>query len=302
MTVAELYPMAAPAVIIDIELLGPFRVRSDGHDIPLTPTQELVLLVLTVADGHPVDKHTLQRRVFDREPDQRTEQNLRRQIADLRDKLGSASARGVPGATIIVTGKLGAYTAYRLNLDLTHIDAHTFEQQVAAGTAALHTGCQADAAARFQAADALWRSDPLPNLSGRPFTAGWASRLSNWRQAAVRGHAEALIRLGRHREAIPPLHSLTVGRPGDSGLWQLLVVALYADRRDGDAARTLHNAITAFRDEGLDPSFFRQLQHEVLSLSLPRDGSRALDALGLARRPAPPDARPELTAGAANMI
>jgi hypothetical protein len=43
------YPITAPAAIIGIDLLGPFRVRGDGRDIPLTPTQELVLLGLAVA-------------------------------------------------------------------------------------------------------------------------------------------------------------------------------------------------------------------------------------------------------------
>jgi DNA-binding SARP family transcriptional activator len=276
--------------MIDVGVLGTLHVRRDGRELVLTPTQVLVLLVLAIAGGHPVAKHTLQRRVYDREPDRRTEQNLRRHVKDLRDKLCEGLMPHSTGTAVIVTTKLGSQTAYRLDRAAVRMDAPRFEQHVTAGCAALRAGRCAEAAAHFQDAQALWRGDPLADVADHAFAASWITRLRSWHRIAVSGHAEAFIRLGRHREVIPALQDCTAAYPSDGWLWQLLIIALYADLRDGDAARALRDAIDAFRSEGLDPRFFGQLQHGVLTLTLPRDGNLAVGALASAASPAPPDA------------
>ena len=271
---------------IDIHILGPLLVRRDGEQIALTPTQALVLLVLLNASGQPVSKYSLQRRVYDREPDRRTDQTLRQHVKDLRDTLAADTTQGHRARTI-VTMRLGGHTAYAINPALVRVDAHPFEQRVADGAAAIHARRWAVAALHFDTADSLWRGDPLPDAADRPFAATWITRLKNWRRISVSGHAESLIRLGRYREVIPDLHAHAARFPGDSWLWRLLVTAEYLDGRDGDATRTLRNAIAAFHDEGLDPGCFRQLQHGVLTLTLPRNGSLALDFDDIPDRPSP---------------
>jgi DNA-binding SARP family transcriptional activator len=280
--------------MIDVGVLGTLHVRRDGRELVLTPTQVLVLLVLAIAGGHPVAKHTLQRRVYDREPDRRTEQNLRRHVKDLRDRLCEGllpygSGPGT-GSAVIVTTRLGSQTAYRLDPHAVRMDAPRFEQHVTAGCAALRAGHCAEAATYFQDAQDLWRGDPLADVADHAFAASWITRLQSWHRIAVCGHAEAFIRLGRHREAIPALQASTAAHPSDGWLWQLLAIALYADLRDGDAAHALRDAIDAFRSEGLDPRFFSQLHHGILTLTLPRDANQALDTLASAKHPASPDA------------
>jgi len=281
------HPTSAPATI-DIHILGPLLVRRGGQRIALTRTQALVLLILLSAVGQPVSKYSLQRRVYDREPDRGTDQTMRRHVKDLRDTLAAGAPRG-HGARAIMTTMLGGHAAYCVDPTLVSVDAHHFEQHVADGAAALHARRWAEAAFEFQIADSLWRSDPLPDVADRPFAATWITGLRNWRRISISGYAESFIRLGRHREIIPALHTHAARFPGDSRLWRLLVIAEYADGRDGDATQTLRDAIAAFHDEGLDPSCFWQLQHAVLTLALPRNGSLALDFEDTPCRPTPPN-------------
>lgn len=262
--------------VVDIQVLGPLALRRPGGHIALTPTQALLLLILLSAAGYPVSKDALQRRVYDREPDWRSDQTMRRHVKDLRDALGAGSPPG-RGGRVIETSKLGGNAAYWVNVAAVRVDAHRFEKQVAAGTAALHGRNWAQAARLFQLADSLWRGDPLPEVAGRPFAAAWITRLKGWHRISVSGYAESLIRIGRHREVMPGLHAHIARFPGDSWLWRLLITAQYVDGRDGDAAQTLRDAIAAFCGQGLDPHCFRQLQQDVLTLALPRDGGLALD-------------------------
>ena len=280
------HPTSAPATI-DIHILGPLLVRRDGEHIALTRTQALLLLILLSAAGQPVSKYSLQRRVYDREPDRGTDQTMRRHVKDLRDTLVAGAPPG-HNTKAIVTTRLGGHAAYCMNPTLVRVDAHRFEQHVAAGAAALHARRWAEAALEFQIADSLWRSDPMPDVADKPFAATWITRLNNWRRISVTGYAESFIRLGRHREVIPALRAHAARFPGDSRLWRLLITAEYADGRDGDTAQTLRDAITAFHDEGLDPGCFRQLQYAVLTLALPRNGSLALDFDNIPGSPAPP--------------
>jgi DNA-binding SARP family transcriptional activator len=279
---------AATAAIIDIEVLGHFRAHRGSQDIPLTPTQRLLLLVLLCAAGHPVGKNTLQRRVLDRQPGPRAEQTLRRHISDLRTALGR-------GTQAISLSRAGGQTAYRLDPGTVRTDAALFEQHAAVGSAALQAGRWTEAASQLQAAAALWHEPPHPELTGRPFALSWTTRLDGWHRAAITGHAEARIRLGQHLQVIPALQVQTAQYPGDGALWQLLVIALYAARRDGDAAQALRDAIAAYHHQGLDPGQFTQLQRNLLTLTLPRDGNLALDAVGFTPRsasmPPAPDSR-----------
>ena len=280
---------AARSAMVDIAVLGDLHVRRHGRHINLTATESL-LLVLLITDGAPVAADTLQRRLWSREPDRRTEQNLRRVIKNLRDKLGGGPPPAGDGASLVEFARLGTRSGYRLNPALVHTDLRSHEEHITAGTAALLGRELDEAAAEFKAALALWGKSPFQETATWSFATSWVSVLRNWHRTAVAGHAEALIRLGRHLEAIPGLYEATAEHPGDGGLWELLIVALYTAGRDPDAAAALHDASVAFHREGIDPGYFRRLQQDVLNLSLPRHGSLALDWLGASKRSAPPDA------------
>lgn len=282
--------LLAVTPVAEIDVLGPLKIRKDGYRIPITLTQGRVLGILAAAGGHLVGKHALQRRLSGREPTKQTDQVTRRHIADLRAALGKALPRSVPGSAIIASGTLGGQPGYRVNVAITRIDAHDFERHVVEGSSALHDGRWQAAIASLAAADQMWRGDPLADVAGPDLLGGWKDRLASSRQAAICGYAEAMIRVGRHREAISPLITHTHAHPGNGMLWQLLAVALYSDHRDGDASGTLRHANAAFDREGLDPACFQRLHQRILRLTLPRDGGQALDLLGFSRRPAPPDA------------
>jgi DNA-binding SARP family transcriptional activator len=259
---------ATSAATLDIAILGPLRILRDGNEILLTPTQALALLVLVCAGGHPVTKCALHRKVYGREPDKQSAQTLRRHIANLRAAIGAQSVK---------TTSLADKTAYCLDLSGVRLDADRFRELAQAGTAALRGRRLADAAALAGNAIAAWRGRPLPELSEHGFAIGLATSLESWHQSAARVRAEAMIRLAGHREIVPELQSLTLAYPGDGLLWRLLVIALYADDRDGGACEALQDASKAFVGEGLHPGYFHALHEQVLNMTLPRDGAMAID-------------------------
>ena len=177
-------------------------------------------------------------------------------------------------------------------MDLTQIDGVLFEQCADTGDQAMLAGQYTDAGISYRAALGLWRGEPFGYVADLDFARRWRRRLTSWHQNVIRGHAEALVRLGRIHAAIPSLEEGTDTYPGDGQMAQLLTVALYLAERDADAAQAAQTAVTYFgAAAGISPpENLSKLQHLVLTQQLPRDIGPALTAAGF-RHPARPPAR-----------
>jgi DNA-binding SARP family transcriptional activator len=263
-----------PLNLIDIKILGQLQVDRGGAPVRLTPIVARALLILLAERGQAVSKALFQERLYGREPDKQTDQNVRRTVKELRVAFGG-------GMTLIPAVRHPDGFGYAISMDQVMMDADQYRQAVAAGTAALAARRCAEAVALFEAAEQLWRGEPLPELPDRDFTLEWRNELGRWRRVRTSGYAEALLRTGRHDEAIAHLHApfTCPACQVDAGLHTLRIIALYLAWREHEAADACREAIIAMLEHGLEPDWLTWLQEQVLWHKLPRDGARALDAV-----------------------
>ncbi|GGO99425.1 hypothetical protein GCM10012280_65830 [Wenjunlia tyrosinilytica] len=144
---------------------------------------------------------------------------------------------------------------YMLRLDPQLVDADRFMNHVAQARSALSRGAIEDTADQFAAALRLWRSGPLTGVYCGPRLAAFRRRLSRLHEEATQEYASALIAMGRHTEAIPPLEELITSNPYRETAYIHLMVALMMVGRRVDALQTFTTARQILREGlGLDPS------------------------------------------------
>jgi DNA-binding SARP family transcriptional activator len=247
----------------------PVELRWAGEPVRLRPKERLLLCRLAFAAGLSLSGPALAAEFLDRGSPGTAAGTLRKHVSNIR-----AAARQVAGAEAArcllsaQTARCG--TVYGLNLDPQCIDTTRFAQLVAAGQRQQAEGRDADAAARFGEALALWREEPLRDAAGWPFARAAAGRLAEQRRIARIGLAEIRLAAGRQREVIADLMELTAEYPADGPAWELLIRCLGRDGRDGEAADACKRAINACHESGLDAARFTELQVTVLNGSLSR--------------------------------
>ena len=162
-------------------------------------------------------------------------------IVRLRKALGSEAIETTP-------------RGYRLRVHVDHLDNLRFEHLIARARELLALGEPERAVYVLDEALGLWRGDPFTEL------ADWGpgrielDRLVELRDDAEDLRIEALLRCGRHQEALAPAVRLVQEAPFRERRWGLLALAQYQDGRQRDALETLHRARTVMVNElGLDP-------------------------------------------------
>ncbi len=230
-----------------INLLGDFEVRT-ASQAALSPQVETVLALLVAHNNSFVE------------------------IADLIDEVWGAFAPKTAVNTIQVyvsrirrTVRYPAEVAspeirhshgrYMLRLDPHLVDADRFMSHVAEARSVLSRGVIEDAVGQFAAALQLWRSEPLSGVYCGRRLAAYRRRLAGLHEEATQEYASALIAMGRHTEAIPPLEELITSNPYRETAYIHLMVALMMVGRRLDALQTFTTARQVLRDRlGLDPS------------------------------------------------
>jgi DNA-binding SARP family transcriptional activator len=173
----------------------------------------------------------------------------------------------------VVTRRHGTgATTYGLGIDRGHIDACRFERQVADGGHEFRQGWYAESAWTLGQALARWRGAPLADAESRPFARAQITRLENTHRTAVITKLKADISLGQHREATGELEALVMTWPEDGEVWRLLVICLYRSERPIEATRACRQAIRSLVSQGLSDQHLQELQHHLLTGSLPRHG------------------------------
>jgi DNA-binding SARP family transcriptional activator len=78
---------------------------------------------------------------------------------------------------------------------------------------------------------------------------------------------DVLLELGRHRELVGHLYTLTAENPFRESFYRQLMLALYRSERQGDALKVYQMARTVLNDElGLEPcEALRELQQAILT-------------------------------------
>ena len=181
-------------------------------------------------------------------------------VSRIRHVLGPAARRLTSSAT-----------GYRLAVADDELDAARFERGLRLAREALAAGSSETSLATLEAIIGLWSGPALGDLAGEQFARREADRLEELRLQALEELFELRIGAGR-AGAIGDLRRLVCDQPGRERLWRLLMLALYADGRQGEALEAYQDARRYLAEElGLDPSpELQDLERAILTQEAPR--------------------------------
>ncbi|WP_322780187.1 AfsR/SARP family transcriptional regulator [Frankia sp. Cas4] len=257
-------------------ILGPTEVTRDGNGIVLGGKQRKVLLtVLLLNIGQIITTRHLIDTVWDGAPPDGASATLRTHISELRRRLDPTERN-----RLLVRNGPG----YALRVSPEQVDATQAHALLDQGRRAVEDGDPVAAIAPLQAAQGLWRGQPLADVAEYSFATAHIQRLDELHRDVLRTRISADLSLGRHREIIGDLRALVTQYPRDDALRKDLIIALYRANRSDDATQACREGLEALHSHGLDATPLRRLQEDLLrgSASLDWTPPRALE------RPTPP--------------
>ncbi|MFH8623375.1 BTAD domain-containing putative transcriptional regulator [Streptomyces vietnamensis] len=248
-------------------ILGPLEVVGDpgpasaGAHTPGPPKVRAVLGTLLARTGEIVPVDGLVDELWPDGPPRTALTTLHVYVSQIRKALSAAGPRD--GREVLETRRPG----YVLHTAPGELDLAVFEDLREQGRDALRDGDHARAAALLRRAEELWRGPFLSGTPCGPLLEATAARLEEARLETVEQRVRADLHLGRARELVTELRSLTVEHPLREELHALLITALH---RDGRLAEALHAYAQVRRrlvDElGAEPGArLRGLHQELLS-------------------------------------
>jgi DNA-binding SARP family transcriptional activator len=252
---------------VEFRVLGPLEVLADGRPLPITGEKQRALLALLLLHANQVvSSDSLLEELWGERQPAAGATALRVRVSQLRKALRQKD--------VLVTRAPG----YLLRVEAGELDLHRFERLVAEA----QEQEPALAAAKLRAALALWRGDPLADLTHEPFAQAAVRRLNELRMVALERRVDADLALGRDVELIAELRELTDRFPLRERLRGQLMLALYRGGRQAEALEVYRSARKTLVDElGIEPSpTLQQIQHAILAHDAALDapiGGRVLD-------------------------
>ncbi|WP_051942866.1 AfsR/SARP family transcriptional regulator [Streptacidiphilus rugosus] len=250
---------------MDFSVLGPVEVRDGVQDLTLAAAMpRRVLATLLLNAGRIVSHATLSEELWDQEPPRLARKTIQTYLYQLRKMLAGAPSTGE--RQWLETRPNG----YRIVLQPGELDLHVFQQRLSLGRAALADNDHARAARLLRESLALWRGSPLDDVVHGPVLAAEAARLEETRLATLEQRIEVDLRIGRHRELVAELQTLTRQHPlREEFAAQLLLAAYRSGQREealGCYARLRRNVVD---QAGLEPSERLQRLHNAVLASAP---------------------------------
>jgi DNA-binding SARP family transcriptional activator len=107
----------------------------------------------------------------------------------------------------------------------------------------------------------------LGDLRNGPIVDGFVTWMMESRMECLEMLADAHLRVGRHRELVGRLYSLTAENPLREAFYRQLMLALYRSERQADALKVYQSARATLNDElGLEPcKALRDLHQAILA-------------------------------------
>src|SRR6185437_15714739 len=177
--------------------------------------------------------------------------------------------RGVLGSKAAILAKPPGYV---LDLGDEGTDVRIAERLLRGASLLADPG---DAVAQLRAALALWRGEPLADVTGIAWIEQQAERLGLLCEQIKRALVQARLASGEHAQLVPELAQMVADHPLDEGLYAQLMLALYRGGRQADALATYQRLRITLGDQlGIDPS---QELRDLETAILRQDASLSLD-------------------------
>ena len=225
---------------MDIRILGPLEVLDDGRALELGGAkQRAVLAMLALNANRAVSLEQLAEALWEEEPPESARKALQVYASQLRKALGRDRLQTKGGG-------------YLLRARDDELDLLRFERLRDDGD--------------IDAALALWRGDPLSDLSEFRFARSENARLEELRLACLEHRIERDLAAGRHADVAGELEALAREHPLRERLRELLMLALYRSGRQAEALEAYQAARTALTEElGIEPGReLRELHQRIL--------------------------------------
>ena len=254
---------------MEFRILGPLEVEDNGRTVPLAGAKQRSLLaLLLLARGRPVSTDRLIEEIWNGTPPETALKSVQVYVSQLRAALADGRlVRRERGYELIVTSG--------------ELDADRFEELVRSASGIAPEA----AAARLREALALFRDEPLSDLSLEPWAQSEIARLQERRLVALEACADADLALGRHGELVPDLDALVAANPFRERLLGQLVLALYRSGRQAEALDAYRRGAARLRDElGLEPGEGSRRSSSASCVRIPISTRRVM--LGRAAMPA----------------
>ncbi|MFD8483833.1 BTAD domain-containing putative transcriptional regulator [Kitasatospora sp. NPDC059673] len=220
---------------------------------------EILFAALLARAGQSVGINELITELWGESPPARATAALYVYVSQLRKFLIEAGCTGSRIET--------QHSGYTLHLGPHELDVEVFLWLVRNGRKLVDRNEHERAVAEFKRALGLWHGPALGNLRDGPIVNGFATWVQEHRLECIEIMMESNLVLGRHREIIGQLYSLTVDQPFREAFYRQLMLALYRSERRADALRVYRTAReTLRRDLGIDPgTALRNLHQEILT-------------------------------------
>jgi DNA-binding SARP family transcriptional activator/tetratricopeptide (TPR) repeat protein len=238
--------MAGRLAVVEFGLLGPLLLCDDGQDVLVSARRQRVLLAALLLEGagRVVAFDDLADLVWDGQPPTGARGALHSAIGRLRATLGPA------GPSLVRTRAPG----YLIDIDANDVDVHRFGLLARQGEAAASRRRWAQASGLLSQALALWRGEPLADISSVTLRDREVPPLAEQRLWAVSVRIDADLHLGRHEVLVPELARLTGDYPLREGFHRQFMLALYRAGRLGDALTAYRRVRQSLIDElGAEP-------------------------------------------------
>jgi DNA-binding SARP family transcriptional activator/tetratricopeptide (TPR) repeat protein len=254
-------------------VLGPLRIRTEHHDIPITAQRErTILATLLLHANHTVSIDTLVHTLWDNQPPTTARTQVQGCVLRLRRQLTSA---GLTDGTVTTTAN-----GYLLQATTDRLDTLQFQDLITQARQAAAT--DPDRAARtLRRALALWRGPALADVDSalvQQAAAQWEEK----RSQAWEDCLDLELTLGKATDLIGELTTLIHQHPHRERPRAQLMLALYRSARQGDALTLYRQTRQQLaHDLGVEPSTELQQLHQrilrrdpALTPPIPRQRSR----------------------------
>jgi len=248
---------------VEFRALGSFEVVVGGRlATPSAPKLRQALALMVLEHNKVVHTRSLIDELWGDDPPRQATQTVHQYIYELRRRL----RRVCDPDEVLVTKPNG----YMAPVAPESIDVTMAESLVREAAQALASRDPSTARQLLSEALALWRGEPLSNITCGKFLETFATRLQESWLHALELRIEADFQLNRHHELVGELKALSAAHPFHESIHGKLMLALYRCGRRNEALdvyRSLHRGLG--HELGLAPGTQIQRLHQLMLFADP---------------------------------